>query len=138
MKSKEGNIIFRWFVVMGVFFLLVNSGCGDTPPAGSKIVMPSDTTIETNSDVIYHIRAKVTDSKDNPLNGIEVEFIVCCDGPKFVDYDDTYVKIRTDESGLAFVRVLVPGSFQGEVIVSASIGVATDETKITKELPTTQ
>lgn len=138
MKSKEVNIIFRCFIVIGIFFLLVNSGCGDTPPAGSKIEMPSDATIETNSDVTYHIRAKVTDSKGVPLNDMEVEFSVCCDGPKFIDYDDTYVKIKTDERGIAFVRVLIPGSFEGDVIVSASIGVATDETKITKNLATSQ
>lgn len=135
MRTVKHNKLMIYMLLIGVLFFVGQSGCESTAPAGAKIEMPSDATIETSSYVIYHFWAMVTDSDGTPLNDMDVEFLVCCGGPYFIDYNDTYIKLKTDERGVVYVRVLIPGQFEGDVIVSASIGVAGDQTKITKNLP---
>ncbi len=134
LPFKIRNIL----VAVGMIILSFYSGCGTEAPAGAKIEMPPDATIEASGDVIFYIDAMVTNSNGAPMNGIDVEFLVCCAGA-FIDYNnETYIKVRTDDRGIARVRVLIPGQFEGEIIVSGTIGVAGDQTKITKKLPQAQ
>ncbi len=126
--------------VMALLFMVAVFSCGEVEaPYGSEIVMPSDTSIETNSDVIFHINAVVVDPNDNPLNEIDVKFLVCCEGGDFVDPGGgllpSELTITTDEWGIAEVRVLVYGGFEGDVIVSASSGAHGAQTVISKTIP---
>ncbi len=121
----------------GLIILFLHLSCGTEAPAGAKITMPADTTIEASEDVTFYIDAVVTDSNGTPMNDIDVEFFICCVG-YFIDYNNTYVKLKTDKRGIARVGVLIPGEFEGDVTIDATIGTADAQTKITKKLPATQ
>lgn len=126
--------------VMALLFMVAIFSCGEIEaPYGSEIVMPSDTSIETDADVIFHIDAVVVDPNGNPMNEIDVEFLVCCDGGDFVNSGGgilpSEITITTDEWGIAKVRVLVYGTFEGDVIVSASSGAHGAQTTISKTIP---
>jgi hypothetical protein len=127
--------------VMALLFMVAIFSCGEVEaPYGSEIVMPSDTSIETDSDVIFNIDALVVDPNGNPLNEIDVEFFVCCEGGTFVDsvggiIELSLITVTTDEWGIAQVRVLVYGGFEGDVIVSASSGAHGAQTTISKTIP---
>ena len=124
---------------IALLFMVAIFGCGDLEaPYGSEVVVPSDTSIETASDVIFYLKAKVIDPNGNPMNGIDVTFLVCCEGGDIVDLDGnplpTPITITTDEWGIAEVRVLVYADFEGDVIVSASSGGQGAQTIISKTI----
>ncbi len=126
---------------IALLFLVTILGCGELEaPYGSEIAMPDDTSIETASNVIFYLKAKVIGPNGNPMNGIDVTFLVCCEGGDIVDLDGnplpTPITITTDEWGIAEVSVLVYASFEGDVIVSATSGGHGAQTKITKTIPT--
>ncbi len=127
--------------IMAMLFMVTIFGCGEVEaPYGSEIIMPSDTTIETNSDVTFHINAVVEDPNGNPMNGIDVKFLVFCDdGCNFIDSGGgslpSEITVETDDMGVAKVRVLIYFDFEGDVIISASSGAHWAQTIITKTLP---
>jgi hypothetical protein len=126
--------------IMALLFTVAVFSCGEIEaPYGSEIIMPSDTSIETDSDVIFNIDAVVIDPDKNPMNEIDVDFFVCCDGGTFVDSGGgilpSEITVTTDEWGIAKVRVLVYGIFEGDVVVSASSGAHGAQTIISKTIP---
>lgn len=121
--------------------LLLGLSCGGLhqAPYGSTLTMPEDKTISSAGDVIFHVEALVKDPDDQPLNGVDVDFYVCCEGGDFVDNDGNIVAgpltVRTDNIGVAGIDVIVYGDFAGEVSVNADIGTVADTFKVMKSIP---
>jgi len=125
--------------LLGIFLLTLSCGGINQAPYGSRMTMPDSTTISSAVDVVFITKAVVVDKADNPLNAVDVDFTVCCDGAEFVDGNGgslgSAITIRTDDSGVATANVLVYGNYAGSIIVSADIGTVTKQTTITKSIP---
>lgn len=138
MKRSVGRVSLTIIVLL---FMVAVFSCGEIEaPYGSEIIMPSDTSIETDSNVTFLIKAVVEDPDENPMNGIDIKFLVFCeDGCNFVDSGGgilpSEITITTDEWGIAEVRVLIYGVYEGDVIISAISGAHWAQTIITKTIP---
>lgn len=139
MKKGMAFLGKGWVFIMGVSLLALSCGSMYQAPFGSKVSTPSNTTVSSTVDVSVIFKAIVVDKDNNPLNDVDVDFTVCCDGAELGDEDGgslgTATTIRTDGSGVATVYVLVFGDYDGTIVVTADIGVASGKTEITKSLP---
>ncbi|MDD5222783.1 MAG: hypothetical protein PHE84_02230 [bacterium] len=128
-----------WVFILGVLLLTLSCGGMNQAPFGSKMSMPADTTVASAVDVVFVAKVVVVDQDGNPLNDVDVDFTVCCDGGEFVDNNGgslgTDITIRTDGIGVATANVLVYGNYAGDVNIFATIGTVSDTTKITKTVP---
>ena len=128
----------RWLIWGLILFAFLSCGSATKAPYGSTVKMPEDQTITSDTDVVVHLDCVVLNEEEEPLSDIDVDFYIM--GGVFIDENGnelgTEITLRTDERGIAEVTVLIPGTYQGEVVISASIGVASDQTVISKELPT--
>lgn len=128
-----------WVFILGVLLLTLSCGGMNQAPFGSKMTMPSDATVASAVDVVFVAKVVVVDKDNSPVNDVDVDFDVCCDGGEFVDNNGgslgTDITIRTDNLGVATANVLVYGNFAGDVTIYASIGSVSDAVKITKTVP---
>lgn len=127
--------------ILGIFLLTLSCGGINQAPYGSTLTMPVDTAITSAVDVVFIAKVVVVDKEENPLNDVDVDFNVCCDGGEFIDDEGgslgSQITIRTDNIGVATVNVLVYGNYEGQVTISADIGTTSAQTMITKTVPAT-
>lgn len=140
MKKGMAFLGKGWIFILGVLLMTLNCGGMHQAEYGSKINMPEDSTVTSSIDVEVIINAVVADKDDNPLNDVDVDFSVCCDGGEIIDSSGgslgNFLSIQTDKTGVATIHVLVYGNYTGQVLVTADIGTVTEQTKITKAIPT--
>jgi len=84
------------------FMLLVDGGCGNAAPYGSKVIGPTDGSVSvftaTTTPIVWELTFIVVDADENPMNGIDTE-ISCLNG-SFPEYGGaTYYTKKTDSSG---------------------------------------
>lgn len=139
MKKDKAFLGKGWVFILGVLLLTLSCGDINQAPFGSTITMPEDTTYTSAGDMVFITKAVVVDKDNNPLNNVDVEFMVCCDGVEIIDdlggSLGNDVTIKTDNAGVATANILVYGNFEGEITVSADIGTVSAQTKITKAVP---
>ena len=131
--------IFTPSIMILIFIYLI--GCSDTAPYGAKVIMPADVTIAGSGSILFRINAIVVDEDDNPLNGMDIQFLYACPATTCTLYKNTTsntpgssvalpYNTNTDASGVATVWAEVGPSY-GDYLISADIGVASDQTAIT-------
>ena len=121
-------------LVAGVLLLALSCGDIHQAPYGSKLTMPTGGDISSSTDMVFVVSALVLGPDAQPIDNVDVEFYVCCGGVQFAE-GGTETTIKSDKTGVATVNVLIPGTYEGDISVTASIGIDSGETKITKKIP---